>query len=619
MSLCLVVHSLSIGVNDYPNGCKSEAHVRDRASATMHALRPHIRLLEKGCIMFKTLPPNAAGILHWSWPDFEPYYNRLISISVDSGSVTEFLADWSRLSELVSESYSRLMVATTRNTADKEAEQRYFTFLDEIYPKSEEAEQRLKMKLLDCGIVPPGFEIPYIRMRTESELFREENLPLVALEQKMCTEYDKIMGAQTVQWNGSEITIQQLRPAYQDPDRSLRERAWRSAAERQIRDYGAIGDLWGRFLDLRLKMAANAGFDDYRSFRWKDLNRFDYTPQDCMRFHEAIEKAVVPVAARLCEKRRELLGVESLRPWDMNVDPLGRPPLKPFSEAADLKAQTSRLFHSLDPQLGAYFDIMVVEDLLDLDNRKNKAPGGYCCSFAAVKRPFIFMNAVGMHDDVQTLLHESGHAFHGFESGCLPYIQQRHVGMEFSEVASMAMELLAGPYLLKEHGGFYDPVDADRAVTEHLEQNILFWPYMAVVDAFQHWVYENPAEARKPAACDRQWEKTWNRFIPWIDWSGLEEDLRTGWQRKLHIHTVPFYYVEYGLALLGAVQVWGNAMKDRAGALAMYRQGLSLGGTKPVPDLFAAAGAKFAFDAETLGTAVSLMEGAIDGEGVKEE
>jgi len=321
---------------------------------------------------------------------------------------------------------------------------------------------------------------------------------------------------------------------------------------------------------------------------------------------------VVPAAARVCERRRKLLGLERLRPWDLEVDPLGRPALVPFQEATELRDTALAIFRRVDSVLGGYFEIMIKEGLLDLENRKNKAPGGYCTEFAASKRPFIFMNAVGLQDDVQTLLHESGHAFHVFEKDPLPYLQQRQVGMEFSEVASMSMELLASPYLSADQGGFYSAEDAARARIEHLERSILFWPYMAVVDAFQHWVYENPDDATDPANCDRAWALTWSRYMPWIDWCGLDTELRTGWHRKLHIHTVPFYYVEYGLALLGAVQVWGNSLRDHSGAVDAYRIALALGGTVPLTELFHTAGARFSFDAATLKAAVSLMEHTIE-------
>ncbi len=558
--------------------------------------------------MFSSLPKDATGILEWSWEDFQLYYQDLIGRTVAASNVDDFLTEWSKLSELVEETASRLHVAFTCNTEDKRSEELYQRFLDTIYPEGEKAEQQLKQKLVAVGGVPDGFELPFRKMETELEIFREENLALHTEAHKLGMEYDKVIGSQTVEWDGKEVTIAQLRPVYQDIDRPKREKAWRLATGRMLEDRDRIDELWKKLLNLRLQMASNAGFQDYRAFRWKEFCRFDYTPEDCKRFHDAIEKAVVPVAARVCEKRRARLGTDSLRPWDFDVDPEGRPPLKPFTDVTDLKEGVQSIVGRVDSSLRSYFDIMMQEKLLDLDNRKHKAPGGYCTTFAAAKRPFIFMNAVGIHDDVQTLLHESGHCFHAFESAALPYYQQRDVGMEFAEVASMTMELLGSPFFARSDGGFYDEEGARRAVTDHLEQCIMFWPYMSVVDLFQHWIYENPVDAADPEKCDARWAAIQQRFLPWIDWTGLDEELKTGWHRKLHIFHVPFYYVEYGLAQLGAGQIWRRSLEDRPAATEAYRSALALGGTVSIPKLFEAAGAKFAFDAGTLTAVVKLME-----------
>jgi oligoendopeptidase F len=460
--------------------------------------------------MFDSLPWNATDLSDLTWKDIDPYYAELMKRPIHDENVDQWLADWTQLSELLDEAFSRLHVATTVNTADEAAEERYHRFLDDIFPVAEEAEQKLKTKLLDYELEPPGFEIPLLKMRTEAQIFRQENLPLLIQEHKLSNQYDKIIASQTVEWEGEERTIVQMRPLYQETDRDIRERAWRRASGRQLEDREAINELWGEFLNVRRDLAANSDFGDYRSYRWMQMHRFDYTPADCLRFHEAIEQVVVPAASRICEKRRKLLGLETLRPWDTEVDPLGRPALRPFTDVSELRSAGSRIFHQVDPVLGDYYDTMVREGLLDLENRKNKAPGGYCTEFAATKRPFIFMNAVGLHDDVQTLLHECGHAFHTFERSPLPYYQQRQVGMEFAEVASMAMELLAAPYLADDRGGMYSKADAARALTMHLEWCILFWPFMAIVDAFQHWVYENLADAMNPSNCDEQWRRLGN-------------------------------------------------------------------------------------------------------------
>ncbi len=296
----------------------------------------------------------------------------------------------------------------------------------------------------------------------------------------------------------------------------------------------------------------------------------------------------------------------------MNVDPLGREPLRPYADIDELKARAADIFRRLDPQLGDYYDIMRAEGLLDLDNRKNKGPGGYCIGFAQVKRPFIFMNSVGLHGDIRTLVHEFGHAFHAFEKLKLPYAMQRPVTAEFNEVASMAMELLTTPFWSREQGGFYSAAETARGRIEHLEKIVLFWPYMAVVDAFQHWAYTHADDALIAENCDAQWAALWDKYMPGIDYSGLEADKADGWHRKLHIYRYPFYYVEYGMAQLGAVQIWANMLEDQPAALAAYRRGLALGGTAALPELYAASGATFEFTTETLGAAVELIMNTIE-------
>jgi oligoendopeptidase F len=549
--------------------------------------------------------------MDWPWSQIEPYYQDLSERPLTTAGVAEWLAGWSKLGKLLYEAYQRLWVATTVDTTDEHSAQRYAAFLEEIYPHAQAADQKLKEKLLDSGLEPEGFEMPLRNMRAEADIFREANLPLLTQEFKLSTEYDRIAGAQTVHWEGREVTVEQLKAVNQDPDRQKRERAWRLAAERQLADREAINDLWSRLMGLRSQIAANADLPDFRAYRWRKLLRFDYTPQDCTRFQRAIETVLVPAAQRLLERRRRKLGIETLRPWDLEVSPDGAPPLQPFKQVEELVEGVSTIFHRLDPQLGEYFEIMRRESLLDLDNRKGKGPGGYCTEFPVARRPFIFMNAIGIHDDVQTLLHEGGHAFHVFESNHLPYLQQMQVGLEFAEVASTSMELLTAPYLTSDQGGFYTPRQAARARVEFLEAIVYFWPYMAVVDAFQHWVYKNPQAASDPANCDACWAELWDRFMPGEDWSGLEQEKITGWQRKLHIHQDPFYYIEYGLAQLGALQIWRNALQDPVKALARYRYALSLGGTVALPQLYQAAGARLAFDTKTLSEAVQLIEGTI--------
>jgi oligoendopeptidase F len=570
--------------------------------------------------MLKNLPITPQEIIAWTWSEIEPYYKDLEIRPLSATNVDDWLADWSSVGERLEEMYSRLSVATSINTADKEADARMNTFLDGIFPNVMAAEQKLKEKLLASKLEPNGFEIPLRNMRAEADLFRETNLALLADQQKLAIEYDKIYGAQTVNWEGEEITLTRLAMNFQQPDRARREKAWHLKAERQLSDRKAINGLWLKFMEVRARIAKNADKPSYREYTWVQKLRFDYAPEDCKSFAAAIEQVVVPAATHIYQKRKQALGLDTLRPWDL-VDgwysrptpAAGIPQLKPFASIDELKSKTSAIFHQVDPVLGGYFDSLVAEGLTDLDNRKNKAPGAYCTSYTSIRKPFIFVNAVGTHDDVMTTLHESGHSFHIFETAKIPYIHQLAVPMEFAEVASMGMELLASPYLSKASGGFYSDAEAARARIEHLEGMILFWPFMATVDSFQQWVYENPKEGADPAACDNKWGELWDRFIPGVDYSGLEEVKVTGWHRKLHIHQVPFYYVEYGLAQLGAVQIFGNARTDQASAVAAYRKALSLGGMVTLPELFATAKAKFAFDAPTVKKAVDLMETVVKG------
>jgi oligoendopeptidase F len=565
--------------------------------------------------MLKNLPSTPEALIDWTWPEIEPHYKDLEARPLKKANAAEWLADWTRLGEKLDEMYARFWVATSINTADKEADERMNKFLDAIFPPAMAAEQKLKEKLLASKLKPKGFEIPLRNMVAEADLFRESNLPLLADQQKLVIEFDKIYGAQTVKWEGEEITLTRLAMTFEQPDRAKREKAWHLKAECQLSDRKAINDLWKKFMDVRAKIAKNADKPSFREYAWQQKLRFDYTTDDCKSFAAAIEKVVVPAATRIYEKRKQALGLKTLRPWDL-VDgwysrptpAAGIPQLKPFTTMDELKRGTSDIFHHVDPVLGAYFDAMVAEGLTDLDNRKNKAPGAYCTSYTSIRKPFVFVNAVGTHNDVATTLHESGHAFHVYETAKIPYLQQLAVPMEFAEVASMGMELLASPYLTKENGGFYTDAEAARARIEHLEGMILFWPFMAVVDAFQQWVYENPKSGADPAACDKKWAELWDRFIPGVDYSGLEDVKATGWHRKLHIHQVPFYYVEYGLAQLGAVQIFGNARKDQSKAVADYRKALSLGGMVTLPELFQTAGAKFGFDVPTVKKAVDLME-----------
>ncbi len=420
-------------------------------------------------------------------------------------------------------------------------------------------------------------------------LFREANVPLLSEDRKLAQEYEKIIGAQQVTFRGQSYTMQQMAVFLEDPDRATREAAWRARDAVRAADEARLDDLYDRMLALRRQIAHNADLPDFRAYQFAAMLRFDYTPEDCLAFHEAIAEEVVPLAREFYARRARLLGVDRLRPWDLAVDPEGRPPLRPFATAEELIAGCGTIFHAVDPQLGGFYDVMAEQGLLDLDSRPGKAPGGYMTELRAARLPFIFMNAVGLKGDVETLLHEGGHAFHYFLARDLPLAAYHMTGYEFAEVASQAMEYLTRPYM----DTFYQPEDLRRLQDEQVRASLGFFPFMAMLDAFQHWVYTTPDAGA--AARRAHWRALEARFRPDLDWTGLEATRDSGWQYP-HVFDSPFYYVEYGIALLAALRIWLNSLEDAPAAVAAYKRALALGGSRPLPALMEAAGAGFGMD-----------------------
>ena len=564
--------------------------------------------------MFDTLPSSAETFSQWEWAQIAPYYDDLLARPLTAATVDAWLADWSALSALLDEVNVRFTIATTTNTADAESQRRYTAYLDTIDPEALAAEQRVKQTLLASGLAPTGFEVPLRKLRADAELFREANTSLIGELRKLSLAYDELSGARNVEWEGQTIPWVQLSPFLQDPARERREHAWRTLFGKLLDETDALATLWRQMITTRQQVAENAGFADYRAYRWRQLYRFDYTPDDAKQFHASIERVVVPAVRRLNERRRTALGVATLRPWDADVDLSGRPPLRPYATIDELEAKCANVFRQVAPVFADEFETMRSERLLDLESRPNKASGGYCLALNVARRPFIFANAVGTHGDVQTVLHEGGHSFHAFAMAGLPYVQQRleqMIPMEFLEVPSTAMELLGAPYLTTQYGGFYTEAEAARARLENLRTLLTFWPYMAMVDALQHWVYEHPTESADLAQCDAQWATLVDRYWPDYDWSGVEAEKRAYWRQQSHVFQYPFYYIEYGMAQLGAIQIWANALRDQPSAVVAYRRALALGGTATLPDLYATAGARFAFDEDTLRQAVELLEAHI--------
>jgi oligoendopeptidase F len=552
------------------------------------------------------LPATPAAFAKATWDDIVSYYDDLAEAPLTADTVNAWLHAWSTLEELLTEAAALAMIAYTIDTSDSEKSADHLRFSTEILPKAEERSVGLARRLLDSEFTRPDMEVTIQRFRTASEIFREANVPIFAEIEEHSATYQRITGSMSAVWEGVELPLPQLQPFLKSRDRGVRERAWRAGSAPYLAQRDTLASLFDTMFALRQRAAANAGFANYRDYSFPSKFRFDYTPADCERFHAAVEAAVVPAVERLFAERRRRLSLDTLRPWDLQVETERTEPLRPFTGEAELVARARTAFARVSPELGTEFQRMVDERLLDLESRKGKAPGGYCETLHYRGRPFIFMNAVGLVDDVNTLLHEAGHAFHAFASHAQPLIWQRHPGSEAAELASMSMELLAAPHLTGP-GGFYQEEDGRLAEIEHLEDVLIALPHIASVDAFQHWIYTS-REGHAAAARDAAWLRIRSRFERGVDWTGLEQERVARWYRQLHIFLYPFYYIEYGLAQLGALQVWRNSLRDPSGAVRGYREALALGATRSLPDIYARAGAALTFDAPTIAALVAQVE-----------
>lgn len=563
---------------------------------------------------FGNLPPYVprrfvpAQINLGDWTQIAPLFDRLEAKAGECGSVADFeqwLLHWSELSAAVDEESSRRYIAMTCHTDNPEAKKNYLEFVEHVEPHLKPRQFRLAQIFLAHGLrgqlAQERYEVFARDTAVLVELFREENVPLETEETKLGQQYQELIGSLTVTFQGVEKTLPQMNPYLEEPDRALRQEAWQLVADRRLAEADKLEDLFDGLVKLRERIAANAGFGNYRDYAFRRLRRFDYSPSDCFAFHTAIQSEIMPVVRELQETRREKLKLPALRPWDLEVDPLNRSPLRPFREVAQMLDCTQNIFDQLDPGLAVGFRQMREMRLLELENRKGKAPGGYQSTLAEARLPFIFMNSVGVQRDVETMLHEAGHAFHALATRGEDLYAYRHAPIEFCEVASMSMELLGSEYLEQ----FYSPAEAIRARRAHLEGIVRFFPWMASVDSFQHWVYTHPSHTRADRLA--AWTAIMDRFGGTVDWTGHERARTHLWHRQLHIFLDPFYYVEYGIAQLGALQVWANSKRDKAGALKAYQRGLALGGSRPLPALFEAAGCRFEFTIQTIQPLVQLL------------
>ncbi len=545
------------------------------------------------------------------WPQLAPLFDELAARPLNTLPALErWLADQSELTEVIAQAGATRYIEMTCHTDDAELERAYIRFIENVEPQSKEAFNRLDQHYLASPVrsaLPREHYLVWDRIvENRVTMFRDANVPLQTEDAKLSQLYQKTIGAMTVTFRGEERTLPQMSRYLFQTDRAVRQQAWELTMARRLQDRAALNDIFDAMQTLRARVAANANFPDFRAYAFRARERFDYTPDDCLQFHAAVEQHFVPLLRELHERRRRELGLEVLRPWDLNVDPQNRPPLKPFTQTGELIEGCGTVFQKIDPQLGAQFGRMVALNLLDLDSRKGKAPGAYQQDLAESRVPFIFMNAVGLENDMRTLLHEGGHAFNTLAAAEQPFLAYRQPPLEFAEVASMSMELLGGEFL----DAFYEPAEAARSKREHLESIAAFFPWCATIDAFQHWRYTHPRHTR--AEREAYWLELRQRFGGVDSWAGYEEARRAEWHRQLHLFEAPFYYIEYGIAQLGALGVWANSKRDWPGAVAAYQRALALGGARPLPELFATAGLRFDFGSETVAGVVQTLRAELD-------
>ena len=544
------------------------------------------------------------------WDQLQPLYTALIERKLNCGGCLEqLLLDRSELDAAASEAQADVYIRMTCHTDDEDAKKAYLHFVEHVEPKLKDVSFQLDRRIVQCPFADDldqeRYGVYLRNLDADVKLFREENIPLQTDDTKLGQQYDEICGAMSIEFDGEEYTMPQMGRFVQENDRSVRERAWTSIVERRYRDHEPIDGFFDRMVAIRDEVARNADHENYMEYAFAAMHRFDYTPADCQSFHRAAREICVPIHHELNRERARLLGVDVLRPWDLEVDVHGREPLRPFEGADDLVDRTSRLFHRMDGSLGGMFDTMRGGDSLDLESRKGKAPGGYQYNRDRRRVPFIFMNAAGLQRDLVTMVHEAGHAFHSILSKDDPLVAYRHAPIEFAEVASMSMELLAHPFLEE----FYDEEAADRARRAHLEDLVRTLSWIAQIDAFQHWIYTHPDHTSEQR--DIYWLELDGLYGADVSWEGFEAQRAKAWHRQLHLFRVPFYYIEYGIAQLGALQLWMQYRQDRGQAIENYRRAMTLGGSRPLPELFEAADLTFDFGPDTMKRLMDEVQGEL--------
>ena len=548
------------------------------------------------------------------WQTLEPYFEELLSRNINSKEeLLGWLRDRSELESVLSEDGAWRYIKMTCDTTDEDLRKSFNFFVQEIQPKIAPYSDKLNKKVAESPFLAEiegkeGYDIMIRELLKEIDIFREENIPLFTELQTKSQEYGQISGAMTIDLEGRELTLQQAAVELQKTDRDLRQNVYNKISTRRLLDRDKLDKLYNTLINLRDQVGKNAGFANYRDYMFKAMGRFDYSPQDCFNFHAAVASETVPLLENFSEERKNKLKLDQLRPWDKAVDVEGRAPLKAFDGGEDLLDKSIEVFTKIDPYLGECLQTMKEMGRLDLESRKGKAPGGYNYPLAETGVPFIFMNATSTLRDMVTLMHEGGHAVHAFLCDDLELNEFKSTPSEVAELASMAMELIS-----MDHWDvfFNNEEDLRRAKQEHLEQIIETLPWVATIDKFQHWIYENPQHTVEERLAS--WNNILSEFSDSVtDWTGLELNRSYIWQRQLHLYEVPFYYIEYGMAQLGAIAVWRNYKSDKKQGLEGYMNALKLGYTQTIPEIYAAANINFDFSKEYIGELMSFVKSELD-------
>lgn len=549
-----------------------------------------------------------------SWGELKPWLDKLLERDLNSvEALKQWFRDRSEVESVVSEDLAWRYIKMTCFTENKEYLASYHDFIENIQPQMAPVADQLNKKAAASPYLnelsnKEGFDIMIRNLKKDIEIFREENVPLYTEINTESQKYAQINGAMTIEWEGKEITLQQGSVIMMSTDRNKRENVYNKISERRLKDKDTLDELFTKLITLRHKVSLNAGFSNFRDYMFRSLGRFDYTPQDCFDFHEAIRGEVVPLLDKFSRERKEALKVDQLRPWDKAVDPQGREALKPFTNGKELTEKTIEVFRRLDPFLGQCLAVMKEMGHLDLESRKGKAPGGYNYPLSEIGVPFIFMNATSTLRDMVTIMHEGGHAIHNFLTRDLELTDFKSTPSEVAELASMSMELIS-----MDHWDvfFTDEAELRRAKREHLEDIIETLPWVATIDKYQHWLYENPGHT--PEDRKKQWNLIFDQFSDTVtDWSGLQQAKDYLWQKQLHLYEVPFYYIEYGMAQLGAIAVWRNFRKDRKAGLEGYQNALKLGYMKSIPEIYKAANIKFDFSRAYIKELIDFVRTELD-------